>query len=170
MKKLIPILLALLGTGAGVGAGIFLKPDAPAHPPEDAAAVECLPAADATSHEIAPMPAEEAPAAEREYVKMNNQFIVPVIANDRVRSMVVASLSIEVKLGDAQLVYSREPKLRDAFLRVMMDHANVGGFDGNFTDAHQMALLRRALIEAVRPILGETASDVLITEIARQDN
>ena len=40
IKKLLPVLLALIGTGAGIGAGIALKPAPP--PPEEQAAIECV--------------------------------------------------------------------------------------------------------------------------------
>mgnify|MGYP000498233799 CR=1 FL=1 len=53
--------------------------------------------------------------------------------------------------------------------QVLFDHANIGGFKGAFTDANTMAILRRALLETARKTLGNDVSDVLITEIARQD-
>lgn len=167
MKKLLPILLALIGTGAGVGAGMFLMPEKV--PEEHAAPVDCQPAANDVAHETPPAESSE-PDASREYVKLNNQFVVPVVGEDRVRALVVAALSVEVKAGQTDLVYSREPKLRDVFLQVLLDHANIGGFEGNFTTGDRMDLLRNALLEAARPILGSDVSDVLITEIARQDN
>ena len=89
--------------------------------------------------------------ARPEYVKLNNQFVVPVVEDGRVAAMVVLSLSLEVEAGNTEAVYQREPKLRDAFLQVLFDHANVGGFCGSFTDgvepgraAHQPERGRRA--------------------------
>ncbi|MBS0123654.1 flagellar basal body-associated FliL family protein [Thetidibacter halocola] len=169
MRKLLPIILALVGTGAGVGAGMALMPSGKTETAE-AAAIVCPPPGSEVAHETAPMAAAAEPLTNREYIKLNNQFIVPIIASDRVSSLVVVALSIEVGRGEGEIVYSREPKLRDVFLQVLMDHANVGGFDGNFTDGERMRVLRRALLEAARPVLADTVSDVLITEIARQDN
>jgi len=64
----------------------------------------------------------------------------------------------------------REPKLRDSFLRVLFDHANMGGFEGNFTNAQVLGRLRAALREVAQQDLGvDVAQDVLIVEIARQD-
>ena len=171
IKKLLPILLAVIGTGAGVGAGLMLKP-APA--PEDHAAVECVAPAGEVAHETADGHAaegeggEEMPA-QQEYVKMNNQFIIPIMGTDRVQALVVASLSIETKVGGTEKVYAKEPKLRDVFLQVLFDHANIGGFDGSFTSAERMDSLRRSLVDAARTVLGADVLDVLITEIARQD-
>ena len=167
MRKLLPIILALIGTGAGVGAGFFLAPPA-AEEHAEGGAVECVPPAELASAETAP-DEDEAPTT-REYVKLNNQFVIPVVGTDKVTALVVASLSVEVQTGTTETVYAREPKLRDVFLQVMFDHANVGGFKGNFTTGNRMEDLRSALLEAARPVLGDTVSDVLITEIARQDS
>ncbi len=100
---------------------------------------------------------------------MNNQFVVPVVKDGRVASMIVLSLSLEVAAGNTEAVYQREPKLRDAFLRVLFDHANVGGFSGSFTDGANLLVLRTNLKEAAALVLGPVVSDVLITDIARQD-
>lgn len=168
MKKLLPILLALLGTGIGVGAGFFLMPP-PAEEHAEGGAIECVPPAEHAEAET-PAEGEDAPPATREYVKLNNQFVIPIMGDDRVNALVVAALSVEVTTGSTEMVYSREPKLRDVFLQVLFDYANVGGFEGNFTNGTRMQELRRSLLEAAKPVLGDAVSDVLITEIARQDS
>jgi len=174
MKKLLPILLALIGIGGGIGAGVMLRP-----PPAEV--VEIQPCGDGS--DIAKSAAHgddhgadhgdegsTGPEGElREYVKLNNQFVVPVVTESKVEALVVLSLSVEVGPGQKELVYAREPKLRDSFLQVLFDHANMGGFRGAFTNANNMDVLRNALNEAARKAIGDTISDVLITEIARQD-
>lgn len=157
IKKLLPVILALLGLGGGVGGGMVLRPAAehPADPGTEAAPAEGEAAAD--------------PENVPEYVKLNNQFVVPVLEDGRVVSMVIMALSLEVAKDSSESVYSREPKLRDAFLQVMFDHANSGGFKGSFTDGSNLILLRKALLEAAQSTLGESVKDVLISEIARQD-
>ncbi|EPX82623.1 flagellar basal body-associated FliL family protein [Salipiger mucosus] len=172
MKKLLPILLALLGTGAGVGAGILLAPGQE----QGAAEAEHSATEPGTGHETtgshaAPESHDDGHGtpAETAFAKLSNQFIVPVVGADRISSLVVISISLEVVPAATETVYEREPKLRDSFLRVLFDHANIGGFEGNFTESHRMDLLGRALLETARSILGGDVIDVLITEIARQD-
>ncbi|MBC7137572.1 MAG: flagellar basal body-associated FliL family protein [Defluviimonas sp.] len=160
IRRLVPILLALLGLGAGLGAGLALKPDAE----EMAAAEVCAP----VEHAEAAHP-EEKPEAVHDYVKMNNQFVVPVVEGGRVSALVILSISLEVQLATGDQVYQREPKLRDGFLQVLFDHANAGGFRGAFTQANNMTLLRHALLEVAQKVLGPVVSDVLIVEIVRQD-
>lgn len=145
IRKLVPVLIALAGLGGGVGAGFALRPAA--EPPK----------------------AEEPPPPP-EYAKLNNQFVVPVLSEGRVSSMVILSLSLEIAPGQAATVYAAEPKLRDAFLRVLFDHANAGGFRGSFTDGSNLVLLRQALGESAMGVLGDTVRGVLITDIVRQDS
>ncbi len=179
IRKLLPILLALVGLGGGVGAGLFLRPAAEAgdpamagdseHAEEEPAADNghADPAAEEGSDETADAGHEESGP---EYVKMNNQFVVPVVIDGRVDALVVLSLSLEVEAGNTEAVYLREPKLRDTFLQVMFDHANVGGFSGSFTDGSNLIVLRTSLKEAAAMIMGTVVRDVLITDIARQDS
>ena len=150
IRKLVPLLLGLLGLGIGIGAGIFLRPASEA--------VEV--------HEEEPLD----PALAPEYAKLAHQFIVPVMAKGRVGAMVILSLSLEVSNGTTQEVYKIEPKLRDVFLQVMFDHANAGGFNGSFTDGANLLLLRKALMEAAKGVLKDTVKDVLIVDIVRQDS
>lgn len=154
LSKLLPILLLVLGTGAGVGAGIFLAPDegAEAHAtpePKD-------------DHD------EEAGDSAK-FVKLNNQFVVPILQQDRVAALVVVSLSLETSVAMSDRVFEREPKLRDAFLRVLFDHANMGGFNGAFTKPDTLDVLRSSLTDVARKEMGENVRAVLITDISRQD-
>jgi hypothetical protein len=159
LKKLLPVVLALLGLAGGVGAGLVLRPESKA---EDHVTSETAEGSD----EDAADSADSGP----EYVKLNNQFVVPVVEQGRVAAMVVLSLSLEMAPGNTETVYDREPKLRDVFLQVLFDHANVGGFSGSFTDGSNLIVLRTSLKEAAALILGTTVRDVLITDIARQDS
>lgn len=158
IKKLLPILLALIGAGAGIGAGIALRPA-----PEPPTAEEAAAAAKAAEEEVSP---ENMP----EYVRLNNQFVVPVVKEGRVTAMVIMALSLEVTAGTTPEVYAREPKLRDEFLQILFEHANAGGFDGSFTDGDNLVLLRRSFLEVAKKIFGDKVTDVLINDIARQDS
>jgi flagellar protein FliL len=158
MGKLVPVLLMLVGLGGGVGAGVFLRPEpAPgqSHDAEGAATRD-------------PAPAD--PDTLPEFVKLSNQFIVPVVEKGRIVSLVILSLSVEVDTGTTEQVFAREPRLRDAILQMLFDHANTGGFRGSFTDADNLVILRRGLKEVATRELGSIVRNVLITDIVRQDS
>lgn len=210
MRKLLPVLLTLLGLAVGGGVGLLLQPGAadgaqsggkgnPA--PADGmvattangyggevaadggqdAVQPATPAgygdggkpAPDDSIEVIPAAADgdggKEGGAGVEYVKLSNQFIVPLVENGQVVSMMVLTLSLEVRAGGGDAVYAREPKLRDALLQVLFDHANANGFAGRYTDAEAMMPLRRALREAAVKVLPDTVTDVLISDIVRRD-
>lgn len=160
LHKLIPVLLIVIGSAAGLGAGLVLRPSG-------APAAE--PAVAATEEGAGEAPADGAEPL-HEYVKLNNQFVVPVVEEGRVSALVVLSLSLEVKPGLVERVYELEPKLRDGLLQVMFGHANSGGFAGSFTDGANLVVLRQALRETAVRIFGKDLTDVLIVDIVRQDD
>jgi flagellar FliL protein len=170
LRKLFPILLALVGLGGGVGAGLALRPALVAEDHVNDAQAKSGSASEHPAENEAEAGEGEPEEGAPEYVKMNNQFVVPVVEGGRVAAMVVLSLSLEVAAGNTETVYQREPKLRDAFLQVLFDHANTGGFSGSFTDGSNLVVLRTSLKEAAALVLGTVVSDVLITDIARQDS
>lgn len=166
LGKIPPVLLALIGLAGGGAAGYFLRPP---------------PASPETADECAPADLHAAPVgqahgdghgdavATSEFVKLNNQFIVPLVTDGRVSGLVILSLSLEVRVGETETVYRAEPKLRDAFLQVLFDHANAGGFRGVFTGSANMDLLRTALTETARQNIGPGVIAVLVSDIVRQD-
>ncbi len=156
MLKILPVLFLFAGTGIGVGAAMFL----PARPNGSDTP------ANASAENTA---GTEAGTGQVEFVKLNNQFVVPIVEKGRVAALVVMSLSLETAPGMKEEVLNLEPKLRDAFLQVMFDHANIGGFSGAFTEAEPLRILRNALRDAARKELGDSVSNVLIVDIARQD-
>jgi flagellar protein FliL len=149
IRKLIPLILLLVGAAAGLGAGLMLRP--------------------AAEHAEEEKVDHEEPEVPPEYVKLANQFIIPVIEKGEITSMIVLSLSLEVEPGATDAIYASEPKLRDAMLQVLFEHSNAGGFRGSFTDSANLVLLRVALHEVAVQAMPDLIRDVLITEIVRQD-
>ncbi|MEQ9692706.1 flagellar basal body-associated FliL family protein [Shimia sp. SDUM112013] len=164
MKKFLPIILIVLGLAAGAGAGIYLQPK---KSDPEASTEDCQPSA--TEAERAKDNARPLAPQDVEYAKLNNQFVIPIVQDDSVTSLVVISLTLEVTPGTREGVFAREPKLRDTFLQVMFDHANMGGFEGKFTNSSNLEVLRNALFETARNILGSNIKDVLIMDIVRQE-
>ena len=171
LGKLIPLIVMAVAAVVGVGAGKFLRSGAPVE--AGLAAQDTAPAqADVEEPAMKKNPVKEPGVAGplMDYVKLNNQFVVPIVEKDRVTSLGVLSLSIEVPEGKQDDVVKREPKVRDSFLQVLFDHANMGGFAGEFTETTAMDARLTARREISQRDLGrDTVHDVLILEIARQD-
>lgn len=166
MKKLLPVVFLLLGLGAGIGAGVMLSPS----DTKEIATQE-----KAAKPKEKPSKAKDGKAekndkpSDYEYLKLTKQFVVPVVDSERIEALVTMSLSLEITPGMTEAFYAVEPKLRDGFLQVMFDHANMGGFDGAFTESDNLKVLRKALLETARRDLGDDVSQVLIMSVSRQD-
>jgi len=158
MRRLLPILLAVLGLAVGLGAGFMLRP-----PPPD-------PVAEAPGAARPPPPIHGTPPPGTEVMRLPNQFLIPLIGDGRVRAMVVVGVALELLPGHTVDLPRHEARLRAVFLQLLFDYANLGGFDGVFTSGEQLNTLRRTLAEAARHELGDKLHDVLITELVRQES
>jgi hypothetical protein len=163
---LIPIICLILGVGGGVGAGIFLLPEP--EPLEESEFVDGAVVEEdgITEDEVAVVMPETTGV---EYVDLSNQFIVPLLVNGKVNAIVVLAIGLEVAEGSMQEVMLGEPKLRAAFLQALFNHANNGGFNGNFTAFSTLETLRRELLLVAQSISGQRVLDVLILDVVRQD-
>lgn len=195
MRFLLPLILLFLGVGGGVGAGLFLAPggeetgeaaegshseatgaeaehDGEEQPAGQEHGADGAEEDHADTEDASPEEGEEpteAATAGHEYIKLNNQFVVPLLTDGEVDSLVLLSIAVEVPAGEQEAALSIEPKLRDIFLQVLFDHANAGGFDGLFTAGAAMRDLRNALLASAQEEVGEMITDVLILDLARQD-
>ena len=155
MKKLLPVLLAVIGLGGGAVAGAMLKP-APA-PVE--AEVEDHAALKAKEAEAVAEGADEAFA----YVALDKPFFAPV-SHGSTNALVRIDLHIELPEDGREAVSRHEPKLRDAFLRTVMDFSERGGF-ARIRAADGFDILRDDLLLSARKVLGPSVRNVLIGEI-----
>lgn len=157
MRKLIPIILICLGIGGGVAAGMVLRPDPPPQTLDEAEA-------EASEAPVPQLP-DDAP---RVIVEFPNQFMVPIVAEDRVAAVMLIGLALEVDGARREMVTDNLLRLRDALLQVLFDHSDAGGFAGAFTSQASLGPLRRGLLEAAQNTLGrDVVTAILITEIMR---
>jgi len=162
MAKLIPVVLMLLGLAGGAGAGLWLRPA-----PETDAAVNA--AADGADAPAPAAPAsDQPPPGDTALHEFAGQFLVPLVEQDRVAAVVVMTLALEIAETAEDRVTAAEPRLRDALLQILFDHANGGGFAGMFTAQTKLSALRGKLLEGAQAVLdADTVHRVLITDILR---
>lgn len=154
MKKLLPVLLIVIGIAAGAGAGLFLKP---------------APEGGAAEHHADEGPSEADEAAERSFVKIGKQTIVPVVTEGETRALMLFELAVDVPATRVDQVHEMEPRLRDAFLRELFQMSYTGAFLTNFTEERIIEELRRNLTNAARTYLGHNQAEVLILDVMRQE-
>lgn len=160
LKKLLPFISLLLGLAAGGAAAVVL---APAHEEQGAVAEH----EDADAQHTDDVHSDE--QSETEIVKLPNQFVVPVILDNRVRAMVILTVAIEVEAGMGDAVRLLEPKLRDTFLTELFNLAAIDGFKDELITRQTLELVKSALTQRANEVLGTQDLTVLITDMARQD-
>ena len=162
IQKLIVAVLTVAGFLAGAYGGDLLRPQ-----PEPGEITDSnQPAANTDAQ------AEKettAPVAEPAWFRIPNQFFIPILRNDTVRGVMVLTLTVETTEPQLAAVQQQEHRLRDALLGTLMIHANTGGFEGNFTTEVHLSALRKALLTAAQKVSGPEIINILIEDIARQD-
>lgn len=146
MRFLIILSLAVICAAGGAGAAWVLKPG-----------------------HVEQAVVEEDEPSHYGFVELQNQFVVPLTDGEMISGLVAVSLAIEGEKGQESMIEDAEPRLRDAFLRVLFDHARADGFSGDFTNNTSMSELRNRLSTTAHDTLGSIANGVLITSVTRQD-
>jgi hypothetical protein len=194
MKRILVIALAVLAfLGGSIGGSLLAKgPSRPAGTSPSPASAEAQPdghaappdgadakvAGEGTHGAVAPGghgsggsvdgPAEAGDAG-LDWFHFPEQFFVPILRNGTTTAVMVLSLTLEMPQIVRPVVEAREHRLRDALLNALLIHANTGGFDGNFTSEASLSRLRGALLAAARSAGDPRIANVLIEDIARQE-
>lgn len=172
MKKILPILIALLGLGGGVAAGTIMKPaeQARLHMAEgDDGHGKKKASADGHGTKDSHGEASDGSDDELVYVGLDKPFFVPVIKYGQTNTLVRLDIHLEVPEAMQKKVKKHDPKLRDAFLRTVMNFS----YDGGFSRVHGgegFSILRDDLLISAREILGASVQTVLIGEILTRES
>jgi len=103
------------------------------------------------------------------YYKFSRQFIVPVVNDNNVQSLVILDLNLEIDPSLGEDLYAMDPKLRDVIMTELIALSNEGRFARRMTDPSNYAEIRTRLLAAVQTIQEKGVRDVLILDLARQD-
>lgn len=178
MRRLLPVLVVLLGLAAGIGAGLALKPaPAPKQAEPESEAEESNDTSAGADHASPAIPDpgaggesdDHAPAEERSYVTIGEQTIVPVVEGEQTRALMLFELAVDVDPAAHEIAVSLEPRLRDAFLRELLKMSSTGAFTSTYTEDWVMDEMRRNLSAAARKHLGAAVRDVLVLDVVRQE-
>ncbi|MDB2438720.1 hypothetical protein N9W89_08405 [Hellea sp.] len=103
------------------------------------------------------------------YLKFKRQFVVPVMTHGKIDALVIMNLSLEMNSDAPGNAYSLEPKFRDAITRELLALSNEGVFGANLTSTESYEDVRSTLLSATKAILPDGIQNILILDIARQD-
>lgn len=150
MKPLIIAIAGIVAFGGGAVAGVLLGSASP-------------------NQDMTLQKAQAAKPARFEYVKFNSQFVVPVQRGGKITALLVVNLQLEVGEGSTEQAFRREPRIRDAFLKILFAMAAEGAFDRDVFAPATQTELRGRLLAAARESMGDTVNAVLISDFLKQD-
>lgn len=175
MKKLLPIIIAVLGLAGGLTAGTFLKPQAHAsdghgdtdgvHGDTDTGHGDT---AGSTGKSVVNAHQKYDEKSDNVYVGLKKPFFAPVINANNRNTLVRLDIHLEVPAGLEEKIEKHEPKLRDGFLRAVMNFAHEGGF-ARVHGSEGFEVLSDDLLLSARHVLGDKVRAVLIGEILTRE-
>ena len=179
MIKIVSLLLQVVGVGAGVYLGLWLKAgsqDASGAVSEEPAQTD---GAENEQHKAADKKAsnkkkdsysgDSGDNGNLAFMKFSRQFIVPVVQSNGVNALVMLDINLEVAASATDAAYAQEPKVRDALLSTLLQLSTEGAFNARFTDQGNIDAVRARLLEAAKTVLHDDVHEVLILSIARQN-
>ncbi|HBT37457.1 MAG TPA: hypothetical protein DEB52_16055, partial [Hyphomonas sp.] len=87
-----------------------------------------------------------ADSGEVTYYKFTREFVVPMIEDDRVQSLVILNLNLEVDTSISQELFSKEPVLRDNIMTTLVKLSSGGRTLNSITDVDNYETLRAMIL------------------------
>ncbi|WOR14495.1 hypothetical protein RYZ27_12005 [Hyphomonas sp. FCG-A18] len=103
------------------------------------------------------------------YHRFSREFVVPIMRENRVRSMVILNLSIEADSSLSARLFAEEPKVRDNIMTTLIMLSNEGDTLENFTDIESYETIRSMVLKNLDSIFATGIHNILIMDIAKQD-
>ncbi|MFC2952227.1 flagellar basal body-associated FliL family protein [Marinicaulis aureus] len=169
LQKLLPVIVIVIAGLVGGGGGFFAKSMMSGGGGDKEAAHE----EDADGHGKEKKKKGgghgEEDTGSTSYMKFSRQFVVPVVRRGKPKSMVILDINIEVDNSQGESVYSLEPRLRDAILTRLLALAGEDMLPQMLEDVDKMELMKAALLETSREIMGDAALNILILDLGIQN-
>ena len=103
------------------------------------------------------------------YLKFKRQFVVPVMQGGKIDSLVIMNFNLVLNDEAPGEIFSLEPKFRAAIVKELLDLSNSGAFDEDLTTPSTYEALRENMLKAVRRVSKYGVEDILILDVAKQD-
>ena len=132
MKLILTSVVAIIFVALGSFAGVMLKtPSSAAAAGDEKAAKEEAGDEKKDDHGKKEKPDAKkgdkyASSGSSDYFKFSREFVVPVMRNDQVKSLVILHITLETDSSTADDLFSEEPKLRDNIMTTLIGLSNDG--------------------------------------------
>lgn len=103
------------------------------------------------------------------YFKFSREFVVPVVSQGRVTSLVILNLNLEADANMSQKLFEMEPKLRDNIMTTLITISNDGKTFESMTDVENYESIRSMVMMNLKSVMSTGVHNVLIVDLAKQD-
>jgi flagellar basal body-associated protein FliL len=103
------------------------------------------------------------------YYRFSREFVVPLIENGRVASLVILNINLEVDAAISGTLFSKEPALRDNIMTTLIALSNDGRTFESITNVENYESLRAMVLMNLKQVMPTGINNVLILDMARQD-
>lgn len=103
------------------------------------------------------------------YFKFSREFVVPVVSQGRVTSLVIINLNLEADADMSQKLFEMEPKLRDNIMTTLITISNDGKTFESMTDVENYESIRSMVMMNLKSVMSTGIHNVLIVDLAKQD-
>ena len=103
------------------------------------------------------------------YFKFTREFVVPIMHDRKVESLVIININLEADSGISQKLFSMEPKIRDNIMTTLIELSNDGHTFDNITDVESYETIRAMVLMNLQKAIPTGIENVLIVDIAQQD-
>lgn len=103
------------------------------------------------------------------YYKFTREFVVPIIRNGRVSSLVILNLNLEADASMERKLFDMEPKIRDNIMTTLITLSNDGTTFESMTSVKNYEAIRSAVLMNLGSVVKDGIRNVLIVDLAKQD-
>lgn len=103
------------------------------------------------------------------YYKFSREFVVPLLENGRVSSLVILNINLEIDESVSAKMFSMEPAVRDNIMTTLVSLANDGKTFQTLSDIESYESMRALVLMNLKKVVPSGVRNVLILDMARQD-
>ena len=103
------------------------------------------------------------------YFDFQRNFIIPIIGENRVDALVLLTVSVELDAAKIDEVRTREPRIRDAFMKTLLTLSHEGVLSQDITDPDVYTIIQERLLKTAKDVVDEDVESILLVDFARQD-
>ncbi|MEM1391344.1 MAG: hypothetical protein AAGG45_09705 [Pseudomonadota bacterium] len=111
---------------------------------------------------------EKAASSDKGYFKFSREFVVPVMRDKRVASLVIININLETSEGAQNNLFSIEPKLRDNIMTTLVKLSNEPGILDSATAYDNYETIRATILKNIGQVSNDI-ENVLILDMAKQE-